>query len=145
MIDIRDVEVNKRVAEAKKQARETTMSNRQIMAKACEGASEEILVQMPTGQSFSRRLRSQRQNHNPNPKAPATLDELVLGDIETNKGEPFLVCDVVSPDGSRIVMFSTPENMTFLGTCDQIHMDGTFSTCPDLFEQVYVIHGEKFV
>lgn len=45
LIDIRDVEVKKRVDDAKKAARETEKSNREIMSEMCHGTPEEVLVQ----------------------------------------------------------------------------------------------------
>lgn len=141
LIDIRDVEKKERLLHAKKQAVETGKTTRQIISDAYEGAEEEVLVQMPTGEKFARRLRSQRQKNSTIPNAPSTLDELQLVDIKTNKDEPFIMGDYTAGT-NRIVMFSTGENLEFLGTCEQMHMDGTFSTCPDLFQQIYVIHGK---
>lgn len=143
IIDIRDVEKKKRVDHAIEQAASTSKNTRLIIAESLEGAEEEVMVQMPTGDNFARRLRSRRQKTNPIPKAPSTLDFILdPNDVTTNNDEPFLMCDMSSPNIGRIMMFTTSENIEFLGTCDHIHMDGTFSTSPDLFEQVYVIHGE---
>lgn len=65
-------------------------------------------------------------------------------DIKTNDDESFVLYDSGYDEKkkSRIIMFSTLKNMNFLAKCEHIHMDGTFSTCPDLFSQVYVIHGK---
>lgn len=143
MIDVRDVEVKNRVSEAKKKAKQTDKSNREIIAEMCQNAPEEVLVQLPNNDNLSRRLRSQRLKENNLPKKPSTHDDIKLDDIKTHADEPFVMFDSgYSEKKGRIIMFSTPKTMDFLEKCEHIHMDGTFSVCPDLFSQVYVIHGK---
>lgn len=45
---------------------------------------------------------------------------------------------------NRMIMFSTQRAMDFLATCDHIFMDGTVSSGPLLFDQLYTIHGISF-
>lgn len=143
LIDIRDVEVKHRINDAKKKARETDKPNREIFAEMCQNTPEEVLVQLPNNETLSRRLRSQRLKKNNLSKKPSTHDEIKLDDVKTNDDEPFVMFDSGFTEAKgRIIMFSTMKNMDFLAKCNHIHMDGTFSICPDLFQQVYVIHGK---
>ncbi|CAF5026388.1 unnamed protein product, partial [Rotaria socialis] len=44
----------------------------------------------------------------------------------------------------RILLFSTSEQLKMLFAAKTIFMDGTFSTCPKMFDQVYTIHAIKY-
>lgn len=76
-----------------------------------------------------------------NPTAPSTVEDLVLPSMKTATGEEFIFFDS-GQSKSRIIMFVTETSLNFLDKCDVIHMDGTISSGPQLFAQVYVIHGE---
>jgi hypothetical protein len=62
-------------------------------------------------------------------------------------GERYLPADHVwranEDISKRIVIFATDEQLQFLFKCTHILMDGTFSTSPKYFKQVYTIHGLK--
>lgn len=77
-------------------------------------------------------------------KNPMTLAELKLDGkfAETVKGENFVLFDNEDA-ANRIVIFATAGNVKFLLSCVDWYMDGTFSTTPPLFKQVYTIHGES--
>lgn len=143
IIDVRDVEVKERVKKAQNQAAVTNKPIRQIILESYIGAEEEVLVKMPAGPNYSRNLRShaEKSESKPKLKIPKTLEDIELIDIKTNAEEPFLMTDVTNGQ-SRVIMFSTQKNLDFLATCEDIHMDGTFDTCPDLFHQIYVILGK---
>lgn len=64
-------------------------------------------------------------------------------------GENFIMLDnkdTLEPEESedRVIMFATQQAMDFMANCTTLHMDGTVSSAPVLFDQIYVIHGEKF-
>ncbi|CAF3783300.1 unnamed protein product [Rotaria socialis] len=44
----------------------------------------------------------------------------------------------------RILLFASREQLKMLLGADTILMDGTFSTCPSMFDQVYTIHAVKY-
>jgi hypothetical protein len=44
----------------------------------------------------------------------------------------------------RIILFASPEQLKMLFTGDTILMDGTFSSCPKIFDQVYTVHTIKY-
>jgi hypothetical protein len=59
--------------------------------------------------------------------------------LETNRGETFLAYD--SKDEDRILIFSTAKNLMELGLSSVWLCDGTFKVAPDLYTQVYSVHG----
>ncbi|CAM4827788.1 unnamed protein product [Rotaria magnacalcarata] len=60
-----------------------------------------------------------------------------------NKNE-FLITDKTVTRRQRILLFSTSEQLKMLFAAETIFMDGTFSTCPSMFDQVYTIHAIKY-
>ncbi|CAF1688029.1 unnamed protein product, partial [Didymodactylos carnosus] len=44
----------------------------------------------------------------------------------------------------RILVFASDQQLELLFDSDFIFMDGTFSTAPNNFDQVYWIHAQKF-
>lgn len=141
IVDARDVEVKSRLEEAKKDAKGTKLPNRDLYAKSLAGASDEIVASVPKAESFAKTMRNQRKGDHP--KAPKSLNELVLKDIVTTTGQNFLMLDTGPHPTDRIVMFATKQAMEFLGKCDVIHMDGTVLSGPVLFNQMYTIHGSR--
>ena len=57
----------------------------------------------------------------------------------TATGERFLLYDNQRED--RILIFATQASLTFLGNSRHWFMDGTFSTVPPQFSQLYTLHG----
>lgn len=140
-IDVRDRQVKERIKIAQRAAKETNKTTRELYADAVAGASEDVIAQMPKAQSFAKNMRDQRKGSYA--KAPKSVTELQMPQIKTAEGEDFLMFDS-SPDAERIIIFATKESMDFMSTCEILHMDGTVSSGPTLFDQIYVIHGESF-
>lgn len=61
IIDIRDVEVKKRVKAAKEKAVISSKSARELYAEAVAGVSAEVIGQMPSQEAFAKQIRSQRK------------------------------------------------------------------------------------
>jgi hypothetical protein len=91
-----------------------------------------------------RALRDERSKHRP--RNPVHLSELIVtGQWSETMGEqpePFLLHDNGTDSPERLLIFSTAENMGYLGQSSSLFMDGTFSVVPGLFSQLYVIHGQ---
>lgn len=81
---------------------------------------------------------AKKGNH---PTAPQSVEELVLSDEKTNSGEEFVLFDSGSGKKNRIIMFASETTLNFLNKCQTMFMDGTVSSGPILFDQVYIIHG----
>lgn len=135
----------KRVMEKLKTLSKTTKNpTRQVIAQSIHGVKKPTAAVLPSERSLVKSVQRYRASSGV-PKNPRSLAELVLPDEyqKTVKGEPFILYDSAS-DGeidNRMIIFGTRENLNFLKQCDHIYMDGTFSSVPVLFRQLYTIHG----
>ncbi|CAF4340278.1 unnamed protein product, partial [Rotaria magnacalcarata] len=63
---------------------------------------------------------------------------------KTLKNEPFLCIDKFIRRKTRLLVFTSREQLTLLFESSIIFMDGTFSASPSIFDQVYSLHGIKY-
>ena len=63
---------------------------------------------------------------------------------KTLKGLRFLCIDETIKRKTRMLVFSSDEQLKLLFSSSTILMDGTFSSSPSIFDQVYCIHAIKF-
>ena len=64
---------------------------------------------------------------------------------QTTSGERFLLMDYfVKRAKKRVLIFSSDQQLDVLFNSDVIFVDGTFSTAPEHFEQVFLIHVQQF-
>ncbi|CAF1166798.1 unnamed protein product [Adineta ricciae] len=117
----------------------------QEMAKA--NLSTTALVMAPTAIEARAGLNLQRRKAIP--ALPVSIDFYIPRCYKVAlNGERFLLADHVwhadAGISKRIVIFATDEQLKFLFKCTHILMDGTFSTSPKHFTQVYSIHGLKY-
>lgn len=131
--------------ESKKKAKTSDKTSRALYAEALSGTPNDVAGQMPKANTFGKIMRNQRKgNHPPAPKSLSELPPFGIGDILTTTGHNFVVYDSASdhPDSDdRIIIFGTKETLDFLALCKLWFMDGTFSSGPALFEQMYTVHG----
>ncbi|CAH1113607.1 unnamed protein product, partial [Psylliodes chrysocephalus] len=59
----------------------------------------------------------------------------------TTRNENFLLWDSGNDDPNRILMFGTVENLRLLQQHRHWFVDGTFKVSPEIFYQVFTIHG----
>lgn len=94
-------------------------------------------------ESVKRAIRRHKRGNRP--KQPTSLQELqITGDWATTGGvnaQPFVIHDSGQQADGRIIVFATDECLIHLGRSNQWLMDGTFSTAPALFQQLYVIRA----
>ena len=66
---------------------------------------------------------------------------------KTTGGERYLLADRIQlangNAGKRMFIYATDEQLRLLFTSSHILMDGTFSSCPPYFDQIYSIHAMK--
>lgn len=124
---------------AKNDAKNGNKPGRKLYAEALNGLDDDVIARMPKQDTFAKRMRVQRKGKHPaNPKS---VEELVLPEITNSVGENFLFFDS-GPSKERTIVFTTEKALKFMSLCDALYMDGTVSTGPVLFDQVYTIHGE---
>ncbi|CAF3800796.1 unnamed protein product [Rotaria sp. Silwood1] len=63
---------------------------------------------------------------------------------KTLRDDNFIVLDKMITRRQRIILFGTVEQLKMLFSSDLVLMDGTFSSCPVMFEQLYTLHSIKF-
>lgn len=143
VIDPRDKEIKIRLKAAKESAATTNKTTRELYSDGLAGIAEEVVGQMPSASAFSKTVRRQRKNDYPN--APKNLGELVLPEIFTLSGENFLIYDNGKEKSNRLIIFGTQQALDFMVTCPILNMDGTVSSGPVLFDQIYVIHGNRWL
>jgi len=82
------------------------------------------------------------------PAIPASLKELIIPPkfTTTLDGKPFLLYDSYSQNQEipRILIFSTTENLDMMVDCEHLYIDGTFTSSPSIFYQLYTIHGVQY-
>ncbi|CAF1666654.1 unnamed protein product [Rotaria magnacalcarata] len=62
----------------------------------------------------------------------------------TLRDNPFLIIDKLIARRQRMILFASDEQLKMLFSAETILMDGTFSSCPKIFDQVYTIHSIKY-
>ena len=79
------------------------------------------------------------------PKDPAILREVIIdGEWATTGGaeaEPFFICDTGSEARNHVVVYAIRLCLKHLANSTTFFMDETFSTAPNMFQQVYVIRS----
>ncbi|CAF1068301.1 unnamed protein product, partial [Brachionus calyciflorus] len=115
---------------------------RSIIREFQKNLSDECISLWPKKVAIRRniiRIRNAKYGHKNNPKLLSDVeidDELTL----TYKKSKFLYGDSGKDDKSRIIIFTTEQNIRLLGTYRDWYCDGTFDVSPTLFKQVYTIH-----
>ena len=107
--------------------------------------SEDAAANLPAVSTIRRGIRKVRENQNviPNPQNRDEIPILPLEYQQTANGEQFLIYDSGVGDAERIFIFASESGLRFLSECDHWYGDETFKVCPDLFFQLYTIHGQQ--
>ncbi|XP_044578895.1 uncharacterized protein LOC123261369 [Cotesia glomerata] len=140
--DIAAVQAKVVKGEIVKKAQKSDAKPATVITRALRGVMSPTVALLPQLSSMSRTVNRIRAKENPQPIAAASRQELVLTDDLkiTHKGEQFLLHDS-GGFRKRYLMFSTEKNLGVLSKCSQWLSDGTFSVVPNIFAQLYTIHG----
>lgn len=93
---------------------------------------------MPSVRSIARSIRGIRQGTNASAQFH-DLNELYFPiDVITLNNENILKFDSGAEDPNRFLIFSTNHLISLVNDESQLHCDGTFSVCPQIFSQLYV-------
>ncbi|XP_065321597.1 uncharacterized protein LOC135929030 [Gordionus sp. m RMFG-2023] len=143
--DIAEIEARKEINQIKEKATTSQTLPNNIIADITTNISTAAMGRMPSCSLIKRTIQRKRRLVGRAPTVPVNLIELIIP-IEyqiNNNGQQFLLYDSGHHD-HRCLIFSTVKNIQFLSTCDKWYADGTFKTCPPLFQQIYTIHGMKY-
>lgn len=98
---------------------------------------------MSSVNTLKRTIQRVRQKEEAAPANPSNFEFIIPDQYRYNSnGELFLKFDS-GPTESRILIFTTQQNLDFMSECDNWFCDGTFSVAPPIFAQLYTntIHG----
>ena len=76
----------------------------------------------------------------PKPKNLESVDETPEPLKLTHSGDTFVYFDSGKSD-NRVLVFATLRALDLLSQSEICHCNGAFSVAPDVFHQVYTIHG----
>ena len=112
-----------------------------ILADTLHACSTEARAAMGNTDSLKRKIRCLK--HKNRPKEPTSLRDLQLTQDWTTTDKtvplPFLIHDSGNDSPCRMLVFATEIGLRHLCRSDTWYMDGTFSSAPRIFEQLYVI------
>ncbi|CAF2568047.1 unnamed protein product [Rotaria sp. Silwood2] len=121
----------------------TTMAAHSIVAISIATASTAVLSQFPPINNLKRTICRRRAANLNFPANPRSLSEIhINGSFSlTKKKEQFLQYDSGYHDSDRFLLFATSQQLDLLQSCTDVYMDGTFKVVPELYYQLYSIHG----
>lgn len=85
--------------------------------------------------------RHRTRTENALPQDPDNLENIEKEYCTTFDNEPFLLKNIATAEG-QIMIFSTVANLKRLSKSRVYVLDGTFSSAPENFRQIYTIHGQ---
>jgi hypothetical protein len=94
---------------------------------------DDFISELPT--FYENRMSFYRSRNKETPTLPITCTDIQL----EGKWTQFVIADDGNAD--KIIMFTTAHNLTNFVSADIIYGDGTFSTSPNKFAQLYTLHA----
>ena len=115
---------------------------RQTILSAKRDTNRETAAVIPS-YSTKRTINSVKQEKLPRIQEPQSLTDFELPELlkVTHSGERFLHFDSGPNDTKRTMLFNTLARLDLLSGVDDWFCDGTFSTAPSVFFQIYTIHA----
>lgn len=136
------VERSKILNNIKEKAKTDKIGARSLIADAIQGTCSQVSAQLPSISQISRTVNRVRNKGNISKVSKnSNTIELTEEFTITAKGDKFLLFDNENIE-DRLLLFATKENLRILKLCDEISCDGTFDIVPNMFQQLYTIHGE---
>lgn len=113
-----------------------------LIAEGSSSITSTVATHIPVHSSLKRTIQRIRQKSLP--VSPLSLLDLVIPDEFkiTHNDELFLIYDS-GPVEQRILLFSSPNFLKVLCNSENWFCDGTFSTVPLLFKQLFTVHALK--
>lgn len=141
--DIAGVLAKKATEKIKKRAKRNDDNPAAVVANTINVASP-VAARLPKPISLARTIQRIRAKEQINFNNPPALADLVIPEIYklTTKDETFLLHDSGGED-DRYLIYATQKNLEVLAECKQWLGDGTFKAVPQIFQQLYTLHGLK--
>ena len=126
----------------KREARASNTTTNNVISQSFLGKNENVLAKLPKIDTMRREIRRQRAAHAAYPGIPDDQDTLFPIPHQytiSSAGDVFL--QDYNGRADRMLIFGTGESLNFLQNSENWFMDGTFSTVPPQFAQLYTVHG----
>ncbi|XP_071093077.1 uncharacterized protein [Haliotis cracherodii] len=127
------------VSNLRKRAREETTQMQALYEEQVTQADEANIPAMPSFQSVKSALYRRYIPAFPRSRSAVQPVDIEEKWSETTDGRPFLLFS--DGDDDKILAFSTAEQIQAPQEADTLYVDGTFTACPGLWDQVYIIHA----
>ena len=116
---------------------------RQVIQNCTQGISLEAAALLPSYTASQQTIKRKRKLVQEPHQTPRTVNDIVISQDQqiTMRNTPFLLWDSGALDPHRIFMFGTNDNLNTLQTHSYWFVDGTFKVAPELFMQLFTIHG----
>ena len=132
-------------ANIKRKAQTTTDTPQQILGVELRNISQDAAANITSTSTLRRNIRKARED-NDVPHNTVTREDIpVLPEQYQNTvaGEPFLIYDSGVADQERMFIFASEIGLQLLRESKHCYADGTFKVCPEIFYQLYTIHGQR--
>ncbi|CAF1277492.1 unnamed protein product [Rotaria sp. Silwood1] len=140
LIDVRELR-----AKVKQRAIDETTPIPRIYEEECAKAmlSNTVIALLPSEREINSAVNKARRAVAPTIPTTQLFD---LSDFYTKalRNNDFLIADKFINRRQRIILFESHEQLKMLFSAEVILMDGTFSACPKIFDQIYTIHCIKY-
>ncbi|XP_018905098.2 uncharacterized protein [Bemisia tabaci] len=138
------IRAKKFMSQLKEDSKVTGESTHSVISTALADFPTSCSNELPKMSSIKRNVQRTRVKATGAPPNPKSREDLIIPEEYrvTVDEKPFLLFDSGS-EKKRILIFSTEENLNHLCSADHWFCDGTFSSAPHLFEQLYTIHVER--
>lgn len=105
--------------------------------------SIDLTSNLPSKEALRQVVTRQKKKLLKTPKEPTTFDFEVDEQeaVKMPNGDNFIIKDRTIGSNKRVILFSTKVFMTLLGQDLYWIMDGTFKIVPNIFQQLYTLHG----
>lgn len=142
VVDKCDLEALKVKKKMKKLAKNTSESSMVIISNSTANISASTSAHLPLNKSLCRTIQRERAKVLGGPALPTNFQDLKVPEMfqKTLRGAEFLYEDYNS-DAKRIQIYTTKDNLNILKKCSIWQGDGTFDPVPEIFDQLYTIHG----
>jgi len=134
------VESLRLISAYEEKARSTVRPIPSLVSEMLNAASIEVAVGLPSEPALQMRLSRARSAIVP--PIPSSLHGWTIpGEFSvTSDGLPFKILDE-TVNGERLIIFSSMRDLQIMSVSKVFGVDGTFSSCPPQFRQLYTIHA----
>ncbi|KAG0428716.1 hypothetical protein HPB47_024307 [Ixodes persulcatus] len=120
-------------------------TRRNVVAACLQGARPATITKLPKLSSQERKVNRVRREAHGAAQVPHRIEDIIVPEhlrmTRTASPEVFLAGDTGCIDSERIMIFDCNTDLCRLNTCETWLCDGTFKVAPEMFYQLWVVHG----